>query len=166
MESYKCIWQNSILRNKCDKVFFRRLRSLSPERSEGDNRICHDKKFMHECRMRFYSTSWQECALDECDKCALKSRRAIKVNYYVCYSLHGENENTRGETHSTSWRRKMHIHLLQSKNWSVLHQYFAATEKVIFICLRFEIYPRQINIYLVSGFTLTLDTSIYFQHFT
>ena len=73
------------------------------------------------------------------------------------FSEHGENENMRGEIHSACWMKKMHIFLLQSKNWSVLDQYFAATEKVIFICLRLEIGPRQINIYLGCGFTLTLQ---------
>ena len=33
---------NSILRYECVKVLFRRMRSLSPERSEGNNRIRHD----------------------------------------------------------------------------------------------------------------------------
>ena len=51
------LYRYSILRYECDKVLFRRMRSLSPERSEGDNRIRHDKTFMHECRMLFYNTS-------------------------------------------------------------------------------------------------------------
>ena len=55
------------------------MRSLSPERSEGDNRIRYDKTFMNECRMLFYNTTRLERALEhECDKCALKSRRVIK----------------------------------------------------------------------------------------
>ena len=46
-----------ILRYECDKVLFRRMRNLSPERSEGDNSIRHDKTFMHECHMQFYNTT-------------------------------------------------------------------------------------------------------------
>ena len=61
--AYNCVkrpqWRNSTLRYECDKVLFRRMRSLLPERSEGDNSIRrgirHDKKFMHECRMQFYN---------------------------------------------------------------------------------------------------------------
>ena len=83
--------------------------------------------------------------------------KALISQWKSIWALHGDNENTLGETHSTSSRRKMRIFLLQSKNWSVLDQYFAATEKVVFICLRLEIYPRQINIYLGSGLTLKLQ---------
>ena len=58
---------NSILRYECDKVLFRRMQSLLPERSEGDNSIRHDETFMHECRMRFYNTMRLERAFElEC----------------------------------------------------------------------------------------------------
>ena len=56
------------------------MRSLSPERSKGDNSIRHDKTFGHECRMRFYNTTRLERAFElECDKCAFESRRNIKT---------------------------------------------------------------------------------------
>ena len=58
------MFQNSILRYECDKVLFRRMRSLSPERSEGDNSIRHDKTFMHEYRMRLYNTTRLERAFE------------------------------------------------------------------------------------------------------
>ena len=48
--------QNSILRYECDKVLFRRMRSLSPERSKGDNRIRQDIVFMRlRKNERFYA---------------------------------------------------------------------------------------------------------------
>ena len=56
------VCRNSILRYECDKVLFRRISHSSPERSEGDNSIRHDKTFMHECRMRFYNTTRLERA--------------------------------------------------------------------------------------------------------
>ena len=45
---------NSILRYECDKVYSDECEFYHPSEA---SRIRHDKTFMHECRMRFYSTS-------------------------------------------------------------------------------------------------------------
>ena len=43
------------------------MRRLSPERSEGDYIIRHNKTVMHECRMRFHNTTRLERAFElEC----------------------------------------------------------------------------------------------------
>ena len=60
------------------------MRSLTPERSEGDNRIRNDRTFMLECRMRFYNTTRLERAFEhESDKLLnqlIKRYQLIKIS--------------------------------------------------------------------------------------